>query len=158
MKKTGIKKEYENYNTLHEINDLADSLLNNNEQEKIKALAEEKGLDPYMAEMFLNGELPALVPDAMTGALGKLDAEVRDLDDKNVELGAGIAEYMKQQVMENEKLASAVMDKDKHLEDVCKQAWKEAESRKKGNCAYIPPFEIFQMAKAYYLERQEGEA
>lgn len=158
MKTAEKNKEYENYNTLQEINDLADRLFNDGEQEKIKILAKEKGLDPYMVDMYLDGQLPALIPDAMTGAVGKLDVEIEKLDYKNRELGAGIAEYMKQQVMENEKLASAVMEKDKHLEDVCKQAWKEAKNRKKGNSAYIPPFEIFQMAKAYYLDRQEGEA
>lgn len=154
------KKEFEKYNTLQEINDLADSMLNNDEPEQIKALAEEKGLDPYMVEMFLSGQLPVLVVDAMTGASAKLDVEVRELDDKNAELGTGIAEYMKQQALENEKIAEAVMNPDKHLEDVCKQAWEEAKSRKKGNCAYIPPFEIFQMAKAYYLDesrRNENE-
>lgn len=146
------KKEYEKYNTLQEINDLADSLLNNGRQEEVKVLAEEKGLDSYMAEMFLSGELPVLIMDVMTGAVAKLDSETRELDGRNTELGAGIAEYMKQQAMESEKIAEAVMSPDKHLKEVCEQAWKEAESRKKTNCVYIPPFEIFQMAKAYYLD------
>lgn len=146
------KKEYEKYNTLQEINDLADSLLNNGRQEEVKVLAEEKGLDSYMAEMFLSGELPVLIMDVMTGAVAKLDSETRELDSRNTELGAGIAEYMKQQAMESEKIAEAVMSPDKHLKEVCEQAWKEARSRKKTNCVYIPPFEIFQMAKAYYLD------
>lgn len=146
------KKEYEKYNTLQEINDLADSLLNNGRQEEVKVLAEEKGLDSYMAEMFLSGELPVLIMDVMTGAVAKLDSETRELDSRNTELGAGIAEYMKQQAMESEKIAEAVMSPDKHLKEVCKQAWKEARSRKKTKCVYIPPFEIFQMAKAYYLD------
>ncbi len=153
----GKKKEYERYNTLKEINDMADRLLNDNETEKVKALAEEKGLDFYTVEMYLTGQLPLLVMDAMTGANAKLDVEVRELDDENKELGAGIAEYMKQQNMENEKIAKAVMNPDKHLEDVCKKAWDEARERKKGNCAYIPQFEIFQMAKAYYLDKETGK-
>lgn len=149
------EKEYAQYNTLQEINDLADKLLNDNEPEKVKALAGEKGLDPYMTELYLTGQLPLLVMDTMMGADAKLDTEVRELPEQNAELGAGIAEYMKQQVMEDEKLAEAVMDPDKHLADVCKKAWEEARTRKKGNCVYIPPFEIFQMAKAYYLDKGE---
>ena len=148
-----MKKEYDQYNTLQEINDIADKLLNNNEPEKVKALAKEKGIDSYMVELYLTGEIPLLVMDAMTGANAKLDVEVMELDNRNTELGAGIAEYMKQQAMESEKIAEAIMNPDKHLGDVCKKAWKEAEKRKKGNCVYIPPFEIFQMAKAYYLDK-----
>ena len=134
------EKEYAQYNTLQEINDMADRLLNDNEPEKVKALAEEKGLDPYMTEMYLTGQLPLLVMDAMTGANAKLDTEVKELPGQSAELGAGIAEYMKQQVMENEKLAEAVMDPDKQLKEVCQKAWEEAKTRKKGNCVYIPPF------------------
>ena len=147
-----MKKDYEKYNTLQEINDLADRLLNDGKREEIKALAEEKGLDSYMAELFLSGELPVLIMDAMTGAVAKLDSETRELDGRNTELGAGIAEYMKQQAMESEEVAKAVMNPDKHLKEACERAWKEAESRRKTNCVYIPPFEIFQMAKAYYLD------
>lgn len=147
------EKKYSDYNTLQEINDLADRLFNNDEKEEIRVLATEKGLDEYLCEMYLNGQMPALVPDAMTGTAAKLDMEVSELEKDNMELGTGIAEYMKQQAMEKEEIAEAVMQPGKHLEDICKMAWEEAKKRKKGRCVYIPPFEIFQMAKAYYLKR-----
>ena len=95
------------------------------------------------------GELPTLCPDAATFAVGKLDKEVAEYKSMP-ELADGIAEYMKQQVQDNEQLAAGVIAKP--LKDLCDQVYEEAKKRKKGNCAYIPPFEVFQMAKAYYLE------
>lgn len=135
--------------SLEALNEKAEQLFNANQRKEIEDLAKENGLDAYLVDMYMAGELPMLCPDAATFAVGKLDKEVAEYKSMP-ELADGIAEYMKQQVQDNEQLAAGVIARS--LKDLCDQVYEEAKKRKKGNCAYIPPFEVFQMAKAYYLE------
>lgn len=144
------EKKYGDFDSVEELNQKAAELATN--EAELNILAQENGIDLVFVEMLLHHEMDVLVPDAMTAAIGKLDVEVAALDSKNQELGQGIAEYLKQKAMEDEQLARAIRKNGKKLEDVCKKAWDEASKRKQGNCAYIPPFEIFQMARAYYME------
>lgn len=134
--------------TLEELNTKAEELFNKGDKKGLKELAKENGLDTYLAEAYANGELPILCPDTATLACGRLELEAAK--ESMVELAQGIAEYLEQQVQEDEELAKGIIAKP--LKDLCNKVYAEAKQRKKGNCVYIPPFEVFQMAKAYYLD------
>lgn len=135
---------------VEELNEKAEKLLNAGNTKELEELAREHGLDSYMVELYDEGALPCLCPDAATFACGKLDVEVAG-EKMQAELAAGIAEYLKQQVQDNTALASGIAAKP--LNKLCDKIYGEAKKRRNGgNCVYIPPFEVFQMAKAYYLE------
>lgn len=152
--KNAINYEYGEIDSLEELNAKADELKAAGDKEGLDKLAKENGIDEDLADMYIQGILPELCPDLMTAAIGKLDVEIKSLSQKNSEVGAGIAEYMKQKAMEDDDIARAVRKRGKSLAEICDQVWKEAERRKNGNCAYIPPFEVFQMARAYYLKEE----
>lgn len=145
---------YGEFDSMEEINSKALEL--KGEPAKLKELAKENGIGKDMVELFEAGYLPELIPSPDIAAIGKLEVEVAALDNNNAELGSGIADYLKQKAMEDKQIARAIRKKGKKLEEVCKQAWEEAGKRKKGNCAYIPPFEIFQMARTYYRKEEQS--
>lgn len=149
-----INYEYGEMDSLEELNAKADELKAAGDSEGVIRLAKENGIDEDLADMYIQGMLPTLCPDLMTAAVGKLDVEIKELDSKNSEVGTGIAEYLKQKAMEDDDIARAIRKKGKDLSELCESVWKEAEKRKKegSRCVYIPPFEVFQMARAYYLE------
>lgn len=145
---------YGEFDSMEEINQKAQELKGN--PEELKKLAKENGIDMDLADMYLQGFLPALIPSPDVAAIGKLDVEVAVLSEKNMEIGSGIADYLKQKASEDETIARAIRRKGKRLDTICKDIWKEASKRKKGNCAYIPPFEVFQLARAYYLKGEKA--
>lgn len=137
------------FNSAEEINAKADELLNAGDIEGIKTLCKENGIDEEFVELFRHGEIPILV-DAQMAAVGKLDMEMASAT-KDKELYQAVGEYMQSQC-EVEEIAIAVRKQGKKLSDVINFMWEEAKKRKEGNHAYIPPFEVYQMAKAYYLK------
>ena len=150
-KKTDKKKEdnklfqvFGEFDSMEQINRKAQEL--KEQPEQLKELAKENGIEQDLADMYLQGFLPELIPSPDVAAIGKLDVEVAALSDKNMEVGSGIADYM----------ARAIRKKGKSLEKICKDIWDEASKRRKGNCAYIPPFEVFQLARAYYLKEDKA--
>ena len=160
-KKTDKKKEdnklfnvFGEFDSMEQINSKAQEI--KEQPEQLKELAKENGIEQDLADMYLQGFLPELIPSPDVAAIGKLDVEVAALSDKNMEVGSGIADYMKQKAAEDEKVARAIRKKGKSLEKICKDIWDEASKRRKGNCAYIPPFEVFQLARAYYLKEDKA--
>lgn len=95
-----------------EINELAENLFNEGDTASIKTMAKENGIDKEYVEMYLSGDIPVLC-DAMTAALGKIDAEVAELKPK--EIMEDWVEYLRGQCMENEILAFNVRKKGKSL-------------------------------------------
>lgn len=153
-KNKGLYQVYGEFSSMEEINQKAQEL--KGEPDKLKELAKENGIDMDLADMYLQGFMPELIPSPDVAAIGKLDVEVAVLSDKNMEVGSGIADYLKQKASEDEKMARAIRKKGKNLEQICKDIWNEASKRKKGNCVYIPPFEVFQLARAYYLKEDKA--
>lgn len=151
-KEKGLFPKFGEFDSMEELNAKANEL----NQKQLQEFAHENGISEDMVEMFTQGILPVLVPDPMTAAIGKLEVEVAALSEKNMEVGNGIAEYLKQKAMEDDTLARAIRRKGKNLQQICEDVWKEASKRKKGNCAYIPPFEVFQMARAYYMKGESA--
>ena len=99
-------------NSFGEINELAENLFNEGDSTSLYEMAKENGIDKEYVDMYLAGDIPALC-DALTAALGKIDAEVAELKPK--EIMEDWAEYLRGQCMENETLAFNVRKKGKSL-------------------------------------------
>lgn len=95
-----------------EINELAENLCNEGDVSSLRELAKENGIDVEMADLYLEGMIPALV-DAESAALGKLDVEVADLKPK--EIMHDWVEYIRSQVFEDPAIARAVRKEGKSL-------------------------------------------
>lgn len=79
-------------------------------------------------------------------AIRKITDEMMKLDDP---VAQGIEEYLTG-ICTTESVASRILDPSKKLEEIHKKVWDEARKRKKGNCAYIPPQEVYEMVRSYY--------
>ena len=99
-------------NSYKEINELADNLFNEGDQESLKEMAKENGIMQEYVEMYLQGDIPVLC-DPLTAALGKIDVEAEELKPK--EIMEDWVEYLRGQCMENEILAHQVRKKGKSL-------------------------------------------
>lgn len=100
------------FDSLEEINELAENLFNEGDTDSIKVMAAENGIPEEMIQLYINGEIPVLC-DAMTAALGKLEVEAQEL--KPEEIMLDWLEYIRSQCMDNEQLALQVRKKEKSL-------------------------------------------
>lgn len=107
-----MTKIFGDFNTYEEINEAAKGLLDEGDTKNIYVLAKENGIDKEVAKLFAEKELDFLC-DAESAAIGKIDMEAAEL--KCEEIMADWAEYIKGCIMKNEKMAAAVMKKDKTL-------------------------------------------
>lgn len=100
------------FDSAAEINELAVNLRKEGDADSLKELARENGLDPELAEAFLNGDLLYLCDD-MAAAIGKIEIEAAEL--KPVEIMADWVEYLKARCFEDAGTARAVRRKGKSL-------------------------------------------
>lgn len=104
--------KYDDYDTAEKINNKADELFNDSKKDELRALAQEKGIDESMVEMYLEGEIPAIC-DELTVAVGKLDVEAKMLNINGVlDDWKNVIESM---CMEDANMQQAVMNKDKQM-------------------------------------------
>lgn len=96
-----------------EINELANNLANEGDQESLREMAVENGIPEELVGLYLNGDVPELC-DALTAAIGKLDVECEKLKPK--EIMEDWVEYIRTQCLENDFLARQVRKKGKNLE------------------------------------------
>ena len=109
------KKMFEKFGEMgsyKEINELAENLRQEGDADSLRAMAEENGIPSDFAEMYLDGMIPELC-DPVTAAIGKLDAECREL--KPQEIMEDWVEYIKGLCMEHEEAALQVRAKGKSL-------------------------------------------
>lgn len=99
-------------NSYKEINELAENLFNEGDQESLKEMAKENGILKEFVDMYLQGDIPVLC-DPLTAALGKIDVEAAELKPK--EIMEDWVEYLRGQCMENDMLAHQVRKKGKSL-------------------------------------------
>lgn len=100
------------FDSAAEINELAVNLRKEGDADSLKELARENGIDPELAEAFLEGELLYLCDD-MAAAIGKIEIEAAEL--KPVEIMADWVEYLKARCFEDTETARAVRKKGKSL-------------------------------------------
>lgn len=61
----------------------------------------------------------------------------------------GIEEHLTE-ICTSNSVAMKILAEDKSLKAIYDKVWAEARKRKKGNCAYIPPAEVYAMVEEYY--------
>ena len=79
-------------------------------------------------------------------AIRKLTEEAMKIDDP---VAFAIEEHLTAKIRTNAE-ASLIMAEDKTLKGAYDKVWAEARKRKKGNCACIPPEEVFEIVDEYY--------
>ncbi|MBR6254038.1 MAG: hypothetical protein IKR22_01260 [Clostridiales bacterium] len=79
-------------------------------------------------------------------AIRKITDEMMKLNDP---LAQGIEEYLTG-ICTTDSVAARILDPGKSLQEIHGKIWDAARKRKKGNCAYIPPEEVYQMVRSYY--------
>lgn len=100
------------FDSAEAINELAVNLRKEGDADSLKELARENGIDPDLAEAFLEGDLLYLCDD-MAAAIGKIEIEAAEL--KPVEIMADWVEYLKARCFEDVEMARAVRRKGKSL-------------------------------------------
>lgn len=91
-------------------------------------------------------------------AIARVTEEMMKIDDPLAQL---VEEHLTE-VCITERVAEKLLDPKKTLKEAHKKIWEEARRRKKGNGAYIPDQEIYEMVDEYYgitagmMEKQES--
>lgn len=101
------------FNTIEELNRKAEELKAEGKTEEIVQLAEENGFESYVADLYLEGEIPVLCQEPEDAAIAKLAVEQKDLNAEGV-IKDWIA-YIESQCIGNEAMARAVRRKKKSL-------------------------------------------
>lgn len=79
-------------------------------------------------------------------AIRKITEEAMQINDP---VAFAIEEHLTSKVRTNAE-ASLLLAEDKTLKGAYDKVWAEARKRKKGNCAYIPPEEVYAIVDEYY--------
>ena len=79
-------------------------------------------------------------------AIAKITEEAMAINDP---VAFGIEEYLTGKCTTT-AVAMKILEDDKKLKEIYDKVWAEARKRKKGNCAYIPPEEVYAMVDEYY--------
>lgn len=79
-------------------------------------------------------------------AIKKITEEMMKINDP---VAQGIEEYLTG-ICTTESVAQKILDPSKKLEEIHRKVWDEAKRRKKGNCAFIPEGEVYEMVRKYY--------
>lgn len=85
-------------------------------------------------------------------AIAKITDEAMKIDDP---LAFAIEEHLTS-LCTSDTIATLLLAEDKSLKQAYDNVWAEAKKRKKGNCAYIPPEEVYEMVEKYYGLVQTG--
>lgn len=145
-----------NFDSVEELNACAKGLLEEQDLEHLKVLAEENGIPDGIREVYEQHLSEELV-DLVNAALGKLQIELKEETDG---MPAGeIVSYLSMRCFEKEILARAVRRKNRTLKECLKHIRKEAEKRVKerrgAQMVAMPDLEVFAMAEEYYLEAEK---
>lgn len=139
-----------NFDTYEEINTCAEGLLAEGDIEHIKTLAAENGLNDYMTEAYIEGQMPELT-DWMNAAMGKLEVEGKAYRNNQIPVEP-IIDYLRTLCIEKQ-FATAVRRKNKSIEkcmklieDNCKKIQKETGKH------YAADLTVFHWARDYFLE------
>lgn len=79
-------------------------------------------------------------------AIAKITEEAMKIDDP---IAFAIEEYLTGKIRTNAE-AALILAEDKKLMEAYNKVWAEARKRRKANCAYIPPEEVYEIIDEYY--------
>ena len=150
--KNGLFPVFGEFDSWQEINEAAEGLLQEGDQDGLRTLAEENGLEEEI-ESYLAGETPELC-DPISAALGKIEKEKEHEDNY---LADDVAEYLAANC-DDINFALSVRKKGKRLTEAAKRVLEEARkhrTRIDGEpCRYCGPMKGYQLIREYY--REEG--
>lgn len=145
------------FDSAEEINLAAAGQLEQGDTKAIYEIAKENGIGKEYAEMYVQGDIPALC-DAMTAAVGKLDIEMTDKKVKAYEKkipAEPIAEYLKQRAMEDAAVAARIRKKEKSLLKCLEYVEGEARKQVSRDKPYLADAVVYKMARDYYMKEEE---
>ena len=105
-------ERFGNFNSAEKLNETAENLRKEGDEESLKVLAQENGIDDETVEGFMAGEIPCICDD-MTAAIGKIEIEAKNVD--CAEIMEDWVGYIKTQCFEHPDVARAVRKKGKSL-------------------------------------------
>lgn len=79
-------------------------------------------------------------------AKSKITEEAMAINDP---VAFGIEEHLTE-ICTSSAVAAKILAEDKKLKEIYDKVWAEARKRKKGQCAFIPPAEVYAMVDEYY--------
>ena len=79
-------------------------------------------------------------------AIEKITKEAMSINDP---VAFGIEEHLTE-ICTSNAVAMKILAEDKSLKAIYDKVWAEARRRKKGNCVFIPPAEVYAMIDEYY--------
>ena len=121
-----------NFDSVEELNACAKGLLEEQDLEHLKVLAEENGIPDGIREVYEQHLSEELV-DLVNAAIGKLQVELKEETDG---MPAGeIVSYLSMRCFEKETLAKAVRRKNRTLKECLQNIRKEAEKRRQEEVA-----------------------
>ncbi|MCQ2563897.1 MAG: PcfK-like family protein [Mogibacterium sp.] len=85
-------------------------------------------------------------------AIAKITQEAMAINDP---IAFAIEEHLTEKCT-SDAAALLILADDKSLKKIYDNIWSEAKKRRKGNCAYIPPEEVYDMVDKYYGLEQLG--
>lgn len=137
-----------NFDSVEELNACAKGLLEEQDLEHLKVLAEENGIPDGIREVYEQHLSEELV-DSVNAAIGKLQVELKEETDG---MPAGeIVSYLSMRCFEKEILARAVRRKNRTLKECLQNIRKEAEKRVKerrgAQMVAMPDLEVFAWQK-----------
>ncbi|MCI8363412.1 MAG: hypothetical protein HFG34_00435 [Eubacterium sp.] len=146
----GLFPVFGEFDSHEEINAAAEGLLQEGDQEGLRTLAAENGLEEE-AELYLAGDTAELC-DPVSAALGKIKVEK---EHENNYLADDIAEYLAANCDDIE-FALSVRKKGKRLTEAGKRVMEEAKKHRttinKTACWYCGPMKGYQLIREYYRE------
>ena len=105
-------EKFGEFDSAEELNRAAEAQLKQGDEEAVRKIAEENGLDPEDAQDYIDGFLPELC-NVKLAALGKLKVETNEL--QPAEIMADWCDYIRQRAVESTEVAAAVRRKGKNL-------------------------------------------
>ncbi len=148
--KNGLFPVFGEFDSWQEINEAAEGLLQEGDQDGLRTLAEENGLEEEV-ESYLAGDVTELC-DPISAALGKIKKEKEHEDNY---LTDDVAEYLAANC-DDINFALSVRKKGKRLTEAAKRVLEEARkhrTRIDGEpCRYCGPMKGYQLIREYYRE------
>lgn len=138
-----------NFDSIEEINACAEGLVAAGNIEKLKELAKENGIPEFFAEQYAAGESGEFT-DWMNAAMGKLDIEAEEHEDKYVP-AQPVADYLKSLCIE-EEFARRVRRRTKSIEACMEYIEKRTWERVKKGIRHVEDLVVFHWARDYFLE------
>lgn len=105
-------EKFGEFDSAEEINKSAAGLKAEGDKKSLLELAKENGIDAYMIDMFVNGDVD-FICDIETAAIGKLEVEAKDLKTEGIMYDW--VDYVKGCIVKDKDMASSVRKKDKSL-------------------------------------------